>query len=131
MMMSSDEHINSTLESSIEDDDDYKVYKVEPYFNSDKETFGYTIKGKAKDYVDAQQNLKNVIKKGKTFRYDKGSVKVLDVRNLKGAIDTTLEVKDTNVPRGNAQMKLILPAKKEQQLKSENQLALKLFMWNS
>ena len=93
--------------------------------------FGYTIKGKAKDYVDAQQNLKNVIKKGKTFRYDKGSVKVLDVRNLKGAIDTTLEVKDTNVPRGNAQMKLILPAKKEQQLKSENQLALKLFMWNS
>ena len=131
MMMSSDEHINSTLESSIEEDDDYKVYKVEPYFNSDKETFGYTIKGKTKDYVDAQQNLKNVIKKGKTFRYDKGSVKVLDIRNLKGAIDTALEVKDTNVPRGNAQMKLYSPGKKEQQLKSENQLALKLFMWNS
>ena len=41
---------------------EYKVYKVKPYLNSDREPFGLTINSKSKDYIQAQKSFSEIIR---------------------------------------------------------------------
>ena len=63
----------------IEEITEYKVYRIKPYVNSNKEPFGITIQGKSKEYVAAHQTLKRIIIKGKKYKMNVGEMKVLDI----------------------------------------------------
>ena len=67
MMVNDSKHTNSEGENIDENIVEYKVYKVKPYLNSDKDPFGLTINGKSKEYVHAHQTIKGLLKKAKQF----------------------------------------------------------------
>ena len=47
------------------EEDDCKIYTINPYKNSKGEGFGVSIKGRAKDYVEAHKKFQSLIQKGK------------------------------------------------------------------
>ena len=89
---------------------DYKVYKIKPYLNSDKEPFGLTINGKAKQYIHAHQTLKELMKKGKQLKGEEALLKILDVTNNKGMMNSIIEVSVKDGERGNVEMKIYNPS---------------------
>ena len=89
---------------------DYKAYKIKPYLNSDKEPFGLTINGKTKEYIDAHENLKQLLKKGKEYTNDGVKIKVLDVTNNKGMSNMIIEVLKTGEEKGNVEVKIYVPS---------------------
>ena len=50
---------------------EYKVYKVKPYLNSDRDPFGLKINGKTKEYILAHETLRSIFKKGKQYTVTK------------------------------------------------------------
>ena len=89
---------------------DYKVYKIKPYLNSDKEPFGLTINGKAKEYIHAHQTIKELLKKGKQFIGEDGVMKILDVTNNAGKTNSIVEVSVKDGGKGNVEMKVYNPS---------------------
>ena len=89
---------------------DYKVYKVKPYLNSDKDPFGLTINGKNKEYIHAHETLKQLMIKGKQYKVNDGAFKILDVSNKKGMINAIVEVLDNDGGKGNVELKIYNPS---------------------
>ena len=71
---------------------DYKVYKEKPYSNSEGELFGLTINGKTKEYLNAHDSIKCLMKRGKQLVVLEGKMKILDVTQNKAMIDVAVEV---------------------------------------
>ena len=46
------------LDVSHDSTEEIRVYKEKPYFNSDKQPFGLTLKGRSKDYIKAHEAFK-------------------------------------------------------------------------
>ena len=97
--------------SNLDEVVDYKVYKEAPYPNSDQERLGLTLKGNSKDFIDAQQNVKDIVVKGKQYDFSDGYMRILDVRDIKGMINAVVEVCDTTVSRANVELKVYAPRK--------------------
>ena len=89
---------------------EYKVYKEKPYLNSDREPFGLTLNGKTKEYVNAHENLKSMIKKGKQIKVEAGSMKILDVTHNKAIVNAIVEVTVSGVVKGNVELKVYNPS---------------------
>ena len=85
---------------------EYKVYKEKPYLNSDREPFGLTLNGKTKEYVNAHENLKSMIKKGKQIKVEAGSMKILDVTNNNAMVIAIVEVTVNGAVKGNVELKV-------------------------
>ena len=96
---------------------EYKVYKEKPYLNSDREPFGLTINGKSKEYIHAHEGLKNMIKKGKQYTIDDGTIKVLDVTNNKAMLNAILETSVNGGSKGNAEIKVYNPSLNKKKLR--------------
>ena len=92
------------------DTSEYKVYKEKPYLNSDREPFGLTIKGKSKEYIHAHEGVKNMMKKGKQYTIDDGTVKVLDVTNNKSMLNAIIEISPNGGNKGNVEIKIYNPS---------------------
>ena len=88
---------------------EYKVYKVKPYLNSDRQPFGLTLNGKSKEYIQAHKSFKELIKKGKQYTVQKSKVKILDVTN-NGSITAIVEITDGGGAKGNVQLKVYNPS---------------------
>ena len=110
MMVNDSKHTNSEGENIDENIVEYKVYKVKPYLNSDKDPFGLTINGKSKEYVHAHQTIKGLLKKAKQFKTDIGDMKVLDVTINAGMVNSIVEVVDNTVGKGNVELKIYNPS---------------------
>ena len=90
-----------------------KVYKEKPYKNSNGDPFGVTLNGKTKDYIQAHNKLRELLKKGKMFNVHykigtvpkKGKIRILSVVSTKTIVDATVEVIPQEGPRGNVQLK--------------------------
>ena len=91
---------------------DYKVYKEKPYSNSEGELFGLTINGKTKEYLNAHDSIKCLMKRGKQLVVLEGKMKILDVTQNKAMIDVVVEVSKDGCETGNAQLKVYNPSKK-------------------
>ena len=104
-------------QSTIIDDalTEHKIYKEKPYKNSNADPFGVTLNGKSKDYIQAHNKLRDIIKKGKIYDVEynfgvknllkKGKIKFLSVVSTKTIVDATVEVVPQEGPRGNVQLK--------------------------
>ena len=104
-------------QSTIIDDDltEHKIYKEKPYKNSNGDPFGVTLNGKSKDYIQAHNKLRDIIKKGKIYDVEynfgvknllkKGKIKFLSVVSTKTIVDATVEVVPQEGQRGNVQLK--------------------------
>ena len=92
------------------DTNEYKVYKEKPYLNSDREPFGLTINGKSKEYIHAHEGVKNMMKKGKQYTIDDGTVKVLDVTNNKSMLNAIIEISPNGGSKGNVEIKIYNPS---------------------
>ena len=94
------------------DQEEFKVYKVKPYLNSDREPFGLTINGKSKEYIAAHAMLKSMIKKGKQYPTDEGNIKVLDVTNNKAMVNAIVEIQERKKGgnKGNVELKIYNPS---------------------
>ena len=55
------------LERADETVDEYKVYKEKPYKNSNGDPFGVTLNGKVKDYIQAHNKVRELMKKGRIY----------------------------------------------------------------
>ena len=95
---------------SIQEIVDYKAYKIKPYLNSDKEPFSLTINGKSKEYLHAHETLKQLMKKGKEYTVEEGVIKILDVTNNKGQMNTIIEVSKSEGERDNVEVKIYAPS---------------------
>ena len=73
-------------------DGDSKVYKENPDFNSNKEPFGLTIKGKTRDYVAAHENIKEMMIKNKQVTSSVGKMKIVDTSWSKAMVSAIVEV---------------------------------------
>ena len=96
----------------IEEITEYKVYRIKPYVNSNKEPFGITIQGKSKEYVAAHQTLKRIIIKGKKYKMNVGEMKVLDITDKGSLFVAIIQVSDEKEKRGNVELKVHAPGKK-------------------
>ena len=94
-------------------EEEFKVYSVNPYMNSDNEPYGITFKGKAKDYKLAHEAIKKFIAKGKEITLLGSTVKIVDVRNNKGFLKVILIVSKDEEVFGNVEMKVYDPSKKK------------------
>ena len=92
--------------------DEIKVYKEKPYFNSDKQPFGLTLKGKSKDYIKAHEAFKDLLIKNKKYNVVSGSMKFLDVTKWPSMINATVAVIVNDTKQGNVELKLYNPNKK-------------------
>jgi len=90
---------------------DYKEYKEAPYPNSDKEMSGLTLKGKSKSFIGAHEKFKELMKNGKQYDFKGGYMKILDASNKKGSVVAIIEVCESQVPRGNVEMKVYEPSR--------------------
>lgn len=91
---------------------EYKSYKVEPYFNSNKEPFGVTLKSKSKDFIGAHQNVKKMLIKDKVYKIKDDEIKVVEVTNKKGHFVAIIEVNGNNKEIGNVEIKVHEPGKR-------------------
>ena len=89
--------------TSIEEDP--KVYKEKPYFNSNKDPLGVTLKGTTKAYIAAHENVKAMIVKNKVITTPSGKIKIVEVNHKPGFINAIVEVFDES-ERGNAEIKV-------------------------
>ena len=106
--------------TKVIDDDEYKVYKEKPFNNSNGDPFGVTINGKAKDYIQAHNKYREIIKKGKIYdlgykigekkQLKTGKIRFLSVVSTKTILDATVEVSPQEGPRGNVQLKSHSPS---------------------
>ena len=97
------------VEENSKKEEVFRVYKENPYFNSNKEPFGITLKGKTKEYVSAHENFKALIITGKVITTPLGKFKVLDAAPKQGMINATIEVMDEE-EKGNAEIKVYNPS---------------------
>ena len=97
------------VEENPKKEEVFRVYKENPYFNSNKEPFGITLKGKTKEYVSAHENFKALIITGKVITTPLGKFKVLDAAPKQGMINATIEVMDEE-EKGNAEIKVYNPS---------------------
>ena len=88
----------------------FKVYQEHPYQNSNKEPFGVTIKGKTKDYLNAHGSFKELVKKGALYKVDGGSMKFLDVADMRGIFVAIVQVTKKDNSKGNAELKVYAPS---------------------
>ena len=93
----------------IEEEDCFvtKAYKEKPYLNSNKDPFGLTI---SKDYINAHETIKGLIKKGKDISIVKGRMKILDAIINKAMINAIVEVTSKEGIKGNAELKVYNPS---------------------
>ena len=103
------------IKMNLNDDDvfleeviEYKVYKEKEYTNSDKEPFGLTLKGKAKEFYVAHKKLRDLVVKNKQYMIADAKMKVLDVVKHKSIGDCTVEVSGDG-SKGNAELKIYKP----------------------
>ena len=87
-----------------------KVYQEKLYFNSNKEPFGVTIKGKTKDYISSHEKFKGTLIKNKIISTSIGKMKVLDASQKQGFISGTIEVHDKDDDKGNVDLKVYNPS---------------------
>ena len=59
--------------------DEYKGYKEESYYNSNKEPFGITLKGKTKAFITAHANVKKMLKKQSAFQIKKNTLSMMGI----------------------------------------------------
>ena len=93
-------------------ENDLKVYKVKPYFNSEKEPFGMTICGKSKEYILAHGTVKGMIKKGKVYQTKRGNARILDATINKAMLNAIVQVEVKGSSKGNVELKVHNPGKK-------------------
>ena len=89
---------------------EYRVYKVKPYLNSNRDPFGLTINGKTKEYIVAHETLKGLIKKGKQYKVEEGVMKILDVTSTKSILNAIVEVSGDTGVKGNVELKIYNPS---------------------
>ena len=88
-----------------------KIYKVNPYLNSNKDPFGLTIKGKTKAYISAHTNVQKDIMKGKKIVTNKGKIEILDVSHGKGMVNAIVEIDVEDLDeKGSVEMKIYDPS---------------------
>ena len=92
--------------------DEYKGYKEESYYNSNKEPFGITLKGKTKAFITAHANVKKMLKKQSAYQIKKNEIRVVDVTNNMGLFVAIVEVVGPNEEKGNVEIKVHAPGKK-------------------
>ena len=89
------------------DESTYKVYTLNPYYNSDKELFGLTIRGKANEYKLAQAQFRKCMVKGKGFDLLGNKMNIVDVRHKKAMLCCIVEIKsDQSDSPGNVEVKV-------------------------
>ena len=98
------------MQEDIPKDELPKVYQEKLYFNSNKESFGVTIKGKTKDYISSHEKFKGTLIKNKIISTSIGKMKVLDASQKQGFISATIEVHDKNGDKGNVDLKVYNPS---------------------
>ena len=80
-----------------------KMYTVKEYLNSNKDPFGLTIKGKSKNFKEAQKTFQATIINGKTISTSEGKFKVSDFSHNRGIKNAILQfskgVYDTNMDK--------------------------------
>ena len=86
-----------------------KVYKEKPYFNSNKDPLGITLKGTTKAYLVAHENIKAKIVKNKVITTPVGKIRILEVNHKPGFINAIVEVSDES-EKGNAEIKVYNPS---------------------
>ena len=88
-----------------------KVYKENPYLNSNKEPFGLTIKGKTRAYISAHKNIQKQMIKNKEIVTSKGKFKITEVSQGKGMVNAIVEVKSEDLDDiGNVEIKVYDPS---------------------
>lgn len=88
-----------------------KVYKENPYLNSNKEPFGLTIKGKTRAYISAHKNIQKQMIKNKEIVTSKGKFKITEVSQGKGMVNAIVEVKSDDLDDiGNVEIKVYDPS---------------------
>ena len=115
----------------------HKIYKEKPYNNSNGDPFGVSLNGRSKEYIQAHNKLRDLLKKGKIYEVEynvngnkslkKGKIRILSVVSTKTIVDATVEVIPQEGSRGNVQLKSHNPSqtkKKGAQLNSENILIM-------
>ena len=98
------------MQEDIPKDELPKVYQEKLYFNSNKEPFGVTIKGKTKDYISSHEKFKGTLIKNKIISTSIGKMKVLDASQKQGFISAMIEVHDKNGDKGNVDLKVYNPS---------------------
>ena len=89
---------------------EYKVYKEKPYLNSDRDPLGVSINGKTKEYLQAHETIKGLIKKGKQYSIEKRKIKFLDVTQKNAMVSAIVEVSDVGGVKGNVEFKIYNPS---------------------
>ena len=87
-----------------------KVYKENPYLNSNKEPLGLTIKGKTRDYVTAHKKVQALIISGKNIVTDVGKIKIVDSCKNRGMIKAKVEINTSEMELGEAELKVYDPS---------------------
>ena len=102
----------SEMEANIIQEEivEYRVYKEKPYLNSERDPFGLTINGKAKEYVQAHQTFKGILKKGKQLKIDNDVWKILGVKDVRGILNSIVEVSENGKDKGNVELKVYNPS---------------------
>ena len=90
--------------------DNPRPYKEFPYFNSNNEQFGVTLKGKTKAYINAHIIIKELIVKGKELVTPLGTIKFLDTSSNNARINTVVVSNENN--KGNAEIIAYDPSRK-------------------
>lgn len=98
-----------TSDDSLE----YKLYTVNPYYNSDKEPMGLTFKGKAKDYKLAHESIKKSLKRGTEIVLSYGKFKVVELPLKKAMTNAVVEVEASDGTLGTVEMKIYEPSTKK------------------
>ena len=101
------------MDESEKDFEVSRPYKEFPYFNSNKEPFGLTLKGKTKEYVKAHVAVKALISKGKEICTPKGNLKFLDSTSNNAMVNAVIEIESDKKVKGNAELKAYDPSKKK------------------
>ena len=101
---------------------EFKVYKEHSYKNSKGEPFGVSIKGRAKDYILAHKNVRQIFKKGKIYNakykpspkeeLKSGKMKILSINEINLIFDMVVEVTLESGHRGIVIMKSYNPGKR-------------------
>ena len=95
--------------------DEYKFYKEKPYENSSGNPFGISINGRVKEYLQAHNNVREMMIKGRTYNVEyklskkenifTGKIKFLNKIVTNGLMDATVQVTPQKGPAGHVQMK--------------------------
>lgn len=105
---------------SIKSELEYKCYKIKSYNNSDGDPFGVTINGKTKDYLEAHNKFRQIIKKGNSYDVEfksaatpvnqRGKMSFLNVVITKTLFDAIVEITSQDGTRSNVQLKSYNPS---------------------